>query len=101
VEDLIKEAQLSQKIVNDTNLPIWKRLHVTLAIYAKTNMTNLPTNIKKELENSFIQINNIFSNYKITKFEDYKKMAGDDLFDATKILSDLSDHILKSSRYKT
>ncbi len=95
LKDLIKKAYSAQKIINDRNLPLWEILHKSLAVYDKIILTDLPDEIKKELESSFGRINHILSRYEIAKFKDYERMSGDDLLDAIKIVADFSNLVIQ------
>ena len=95
---LIEKARLARNYIQDHEQPLWKRVHNSLQAYSKLKFSGLPSSIKNEIEKSFASVNAIFSGYEINSFDDYQKIAADDLMEILNIVERLSTTIVNAEQ---
>jgi hypothetical protein len=94
MEQLLEKARIAWNYLQDHQQPLWKRIHYSLEAYSGLKLSGLPPQIKSEIEGSFVLINAIFNRYEIASFDDYQKIAADDLMEIQRIAKKLSEIIL-------
>ena len=87
LSDITKRSRKAAAIIEDWELPMWKRLHLSLQAYQGMELSCLPGKVRKELEGNLLEINQVIAKYDIETFEDYEKIPANDLSKLLAIIS--------------
>lgn len=95
MKDLHQRACNSLAQLRNHELQTWQKVHYALAAYAKLQLTGLPAAVRRDLETSFLAVNDILARYPIKTSDDYQKIALPDLLQMCTLVEKLSLRILE------
>lgn len=95
--DIRRRVEEVKSIVDNDANPKWRRVTQALGALAGLELSQVPLDLRKSLETTFVAINRILGTYQLKSFDDYEQMTDSDAEQILAILNGLIFRVTKGN----